>query len=49
MQYAFGEFFFKPRLRNRLVMKFTNTKKTSFYTDFLTEDIIDYVEVKQIK
>ena len=39
----------KPRLRNRHVMKFRNTKKTSFYTDFLTEDIINYVEVKQIK
>jgi len=38
----------KPRL-SRLVIRFTNTKMTSFYADFLTENIIYYVEVKQVK
>ncbi len=28
-------------------MKFRNTKKTSFYIDCFTEDIINYVEVKE--
>ena len=29
----------KPSLRNRLVIRIANTKKTSFYADFLTEKL----------
>ena len=40
---------FNPDYAIDSLFRFTNTKKTSFYADFLTENIIYYVEVKQIK